>query len=423
MRFSLFVVLLVPVALGDPPAHPYVTGAPLPAPHGDVIPYSLATGPLNNPSDQHVTVLSHAVTIPDAVWLRLYYGEIVLGPGSFVRVTSTLDGQVQELDAQAMQMWHKTSAYFNGDTVLLELVAGPQTTGNQLSMSEVAFEERSIGGMDGLPGQCGICLTDDRVPSNESWAGRLMPVGCSTSIYNTRSCAVGAGHCAGGAGYVLQFKVPLSKGDCTLVNPPVNDQFPVLTQQWQSGGIGNDWAVMTTGSNGLGQTPYQRYGQFRPLSLVMGAAGEWISICGYGADVTCELNQAQQRSIGQIKSVSYSTIGHDADVRLGSSGSGILRADRIIGIVSHCTALCMTGSNSATRIDRPDFAAARAAVCPECPGDLDGDGDTDQSDLGIFFANFGCSLDVPLCIGDLDYDGDTDQVDLGILLSGFGCKH
>ncbi len=51
-----------------------------------------------------------------------------------------------------------------------------------------------------------------------------------------------------------------------------------------------------------------------------------------------------------------------------------------------------------------------------CPGDLDGDGDTDQSDLGILLASYGIDG-----TGDLDGNGDTDQSDLGILLADYGC--
>ncbi|MCK4872261.1 MAG: hypothetical protein KAS72_06015 [Phycisphaerales bacterium] len=51
-----------------------------------------------------------------------------------------------------------------------------------------------------------------------------------------------------------------------------------------------------------------------------------------------------------------------------------------------------------------------------CVGDLDGDGDTDQSDLGILLGAYGTSG-----AGDLDGDGDTDQSDLGILLGDYGC--
>jgi len=51
-----------------------------------------------------------------------------------------------------------------------------------------------------------------------------------------------------------------------------------------------------------------------------------------------------------------------------------------------------------------------------CVGDLDGDGDTDQADLGILLASYGNDAG-----GDLDGDGDTDQADLGILLADWGC--
>ena len=57
----------------------------------------------------------------------------------------------------------------------------------------------------------------------------------------------------------------------------------------------------------------------------------------------------------------------------------------------------------------------------ECAGDLDGDGDTDQADLGILLADWGCNDPVNGCAGDLDGDDDTDQGDLGILLADWGC--
>jgi hypothetical protein len=52
------------------------------------------------------------------------------------------------------------------------------------------------------------------------------------------------------------------------------------------------------------------------------------------------------------------------------------------------------------------------------PGDLDGDGCVDQSDLGILLADWGCTGGH--CPGDCDGDGDTDQSDLGLLLANWG---
>jgi len=57
-----------------------------------------------------------------------------------------------------------------------------------------------------------------------------------------------------------------------------------------------------------------------------------------------------------------------------------------------------------------------------CTGDLDGDGDTDHSDLGVLLADWGCVGSGPEdCPGDLDGDFDTDHSDLGILLADWGC--
>ena len=51
------------------------------------------------------------------------------------------------------------------------------------------------------------------------------------------------------------------------------------------------------------------------------------------------------------------------------------------------------------------------------PGDLDGDGDVDLTDLSILLGEFGCTSG---CTADIDGDGDVDLTDLSILLSNFG---
>ncbi|MFG0253277.1 MAG: dockerin type I domain-containing protein [Phycisphaerales bacterium JB038] len=58
----------------------------------------------------------------------------------------------------------------------------------------------------------------------------------------------------------------------------------------------------------------------------------------------------------------------------------------------------------------------------ECPGDVDRDGDVDQSDLGILLAAWNRPTDDPLYDqrADFDCDGDVDQADLGALLASFG---
>ncbi|MFG0251898.1 MAG: hypothetical protein ACF8NJ_03385 [Phycisphaerales bacterium JB038] len=67
-------------------------------------------------------------------------------------------------------------------------------------------------------------------------------------------------------------------------------------------------------------------------------------------------------------------------------------------------------------LDDSEHYVASLVLPTDCDGDLDGDGDTDQADLGVLLASYNTDAG-----GDLDGDGDTDQADLGILLADYGC--
>jgi hypothetical protein len=58
---------------------------------------------------------------------------------------------------------------------------------------------------------------------------------------------------------------------------------------------------------------------------------------------------------------------------------------------------------------------------PACTGDMDGDGDVDVFDFGIFAPNFGSTGHTPFTNGDLDGDGDVDVFDFAIFAPNFGC--
>ena len=384
MRSLKFAIALIVGLL----ATPALAQQTLDFPVGELQNYHLDSGMQKNPARGARTVFADLIVIEEAAWLRVYFAEVQLEAGSFIRITSLLDLEVQELDADAMDMWSDSSAYFNGNVLIVELVAAPGTTRNRFVIHEVAMAATVVhpGGF------CGICPPDDRVPSDEDWSCRLFPAGCTASVWNRQSCIVSAGHCVE-ANMVIQFKVPNSLTNCQPVNPPIADQFPITSVLFSTGGF-DDWAVMTSGTNNLGQTPYERYGEFRPIATAPPIVNQALDIWGYGLDTQCERSQTQQTSGGSVDSVFDIYFLHNVDAVGGNSGSGIIRDGEILGIAITCP--CPGG---ATRIDHPSFAAARDQLCPPAQittfvpdsfdafrgfhlsGDLDDVLESDDSDL------------------------------------------
>lgn len=68
------------------------------------------------------------------------------------------------------------------------------------------------------------------------------------------------------------------------------------------------------------------------------------------------------------------------------------------------------------------FVFLRYTPNDDCLGDLDGDGDIDQGDLGILLGSLGSSIGDSNYNPDLDFDGDgdVDQADLGVVLARYG---
>ena len=285
-----------------------------------------------------------------------------LPAGGELRITSALDGEVQQLNAAELVMWDNSSAYFNGDTVYLELIAAPGARNNRVVLNKVATQ--IINYLDGpcAGDDCGICGTDDRVPSSELFTGRLLPVGCTGTIYNPSSCVVSAGHCAQ-SGLVIQFNVPASNSNCATNNPPVADQFPITNFQYQNAGIGADWSVMIAGTNSSGQHPFDRYGVYRSISPTLASPGNEASDWSYGVDNGQPTrSQIQQYSTGTIGSRASTYYTFSVDITYGSSGSSLQHANQIIGIVTHCSIGC---PDYATRIDLAAFVSARNSLCPD----------------------------------------------------------
>jgi V8-like Glu-specific endopeptidase len=295
--------------------------------------------------------VSRLVVMPGASSLRLHFGDTDLPKGTWLRIVNLADGQEQVLDAAALSQWNWSSAYFNGDALELRL----ETKAARLSpgrkprpvLASVRLRELEVG-----PGQCGICGTDDRVPSQQAWAGRLAPGGCSASVVCEDSTVLTAGHCSGNT--IIQFNVPATLPGCVGQNPPVADQFPLVVLASSQSGGGSDWAILRAGLNSLGQTPWDRYQAKISVSLTTPVVGATSSVVGYGWDSTCERAMTQQTSPGSIVQTFETYTSFNNDVRSVSSGSPLIVDGAMVAVVTNCS----TCANFGTSVRQTQFSSA-----------------------------------------------------------------
>ena len=332
---------------------------------GEITSYRSDSGELVHQGDSNKVIHTEVIHQPDASWMRLFLDGTYLEGSSYLRVLSLTDGEVQYLDESALQQWRRSTAFFNGSTLLVELIASAGST-NRLIINELAWDDSERGGDP----YCGYCGEDDRTPYEDLAISRLLggTYTCTGTIIDENSHMISAGHCmSDGSALVAQFDIPPSNGDCTMNHPPVNDQFPVTGWLCQVNGPGNDWAAILLGTNGLGERPYDRYGQYKMISSSIPPEGTDAQLLGYGDDLEqCERADTLQESLGPIIGVEPLLLKFNADVTYGSSGSPLMTvgSQRIIGLATHCPC-----PNLATRVDHPNFVEARDILFNGLAGD------------------------------------------------------
>jgi len=335
------------------------------------VPIQLDTGIVTAPlvgqdATDEIVVFVDEIRVPNASWLRLKFDEVDLAPGAYLRITSMLDGAQHILSASALREWNNTSAYMNGDTVHVEIIANPGSGASRLVMSEL-----TAGEPVGVETICGP--TDDRVRSNDARQGRLMPVGCTAWLIengNFGNRFLTAGHCIsnGTTNAVVQFNVPLSTSSGGTVNPPPQDQYPVPSGNINSnGGVGpgDDWAHFFTAANSnTGLTPREAMGggAYRLRNTAPAANNQSTQIVGYGTtSPRNNLSQVQKTHKGPLVLNSGNLIRYETDTTGGNSGSPVVDsadAGLAIGIHTHAGCTSTGGSNQGTDISHPGVQGA-----------------------------------------------------------------
>ncbi|MBL8759916.1 MAG: hypothetical protein JNL50_01305 [Phycisphaerae bacterium] len=340
--------------------HRWVDSPALPTPpsHEEVL--SIDSGLVEAPADGEglQAVWGTIVESKNAPWLRLAFESLSLSGdpanenASRLKITSLLDGGVQWLNAETAGQWRLTSAFMNGEAVLVELFAAPGTGPSRVVMTKVTVGE------DG-PDQRSICGTvDNRVLSFDDRNARHS-VGCSSWVINDlNSMFMTAGHCGTSGGHVMQFKVPLSTASGGLVNPPPEHQYTVeaTSVQGVNGGIGNDWGYFGVSANSnTGFTPFQSYGLRHVLGNAGAPSGHTIRITGYGtvsSPVSPTWNQVQKTHTGSYTALVGTNVQYAVDTTGGNSGSCVLNDTTgfAIGVHTHAGCSSSGGANNGTAV-------------------------------------------------------------------------
>jgi V8-like Glu-specific endopeptidase len=326
-------------------------------------------------------VISFPVVVEGARWMRLEFadvdlaGDVLAGDGATLRITSLIDGAVQELNAISVEQWARTSAYFNGEAVQVDVVAFPGTGASRVVLGAVVAD---ISG--GIPESiCGP--TDDRTLSSDARAGRILSVGCTGwLIDDCAGCALTAGHCmsAGATGLVLQFNVPLSSSSGGLNHPGPQDQYSIDPNSIQSNGgqgTGNDWAYFGTFPNSTtGLTAYQAQGaRFTLAAPPTFNPAQTIRITGYGTRSSPpEWNQVQETHVGPWVTSSGSLLQYQTDTTGGNSGSPVIheQSGNAIGIHTHGGCTSTGGQNSGTASSHSGLQGALAVPIGVCAASI-----------------------------------------------------
>lgn len=311
--------------------------------------------------------VSYTISEKEASWLRLFFDNINLGKKSSITITSNLDGASQVLTASTIKTWKNTSAYFNGNSVTITLNTAPGEKAVGLKIVEVGIGDLKAT----TKSQCGS--QDNRTDSNDAAIGRIVPIGCTGWII-TNGKIVTAGHCTGSRAQVLEFNVPKSNPNGSIIHPGPEDQYPIgsFITNYVRGDPTTDWAVGTLGVNSqTGLTAIDAQG--KSFNVVQRSPGNTIRITGFGTDTGID-NQTQQTHTGPTVEASSTLVRYQTDTEGGNSGSPIVDEASGNAVGVHAYGGCRTsgtGNNYGARATIADFWEALDLGGTPPPGDCE----------------------------------------------------
>ena len=393
-----------------------------------VVEIGIDSGSIINHSSERTVVYSTNVVVPESSWLRLVLIGTELGDAprggepTVLRITSLRDGAAHLLNPTTLWQWQYTSAYMNGDRLLVEVIADPGAEESRVMVP------RGWAGPLGTA-ELSICgPTDDRELSDDPRVSRNYPTGCTSwMIDDANHCFLTAGHCAGSGLEVVEFNIPLSNSDGSINHPGAEDQYsvdPVSIQTNYGQGVGDDWTYFGCFANSnTGLTPYQAQGGYFELVMPPQVVDQHIRITGFGTTsypVPPQWNKAQKTHVGPYFDFYGTTVMYTTDTTGGNSGSPVILEEtgQAIGIHTHggCD---YSGGNHGTGANHAELQYALAhpqGVCIPVPGDVNSDGVVDIDDVFAVLAAWGpCNA----CPEDVNEDGIVDIDDLFDVLANW----
>ncbi|CAM2065034.1 Trypsin-like serine protease [Sulfidibacter corallicola] len=336
-----------------------------------------------NSESRRAVVFAETIRVDGARWLRLFFNQAKLGLApeggqkTILRLTSEEDGAVQVLNRVTLGQWEYSSAFFNGEAVLVEILADP---GAEPSSLEVGIVQVDLGSRQGRD-ICGD--SDDRTPTQDARIGRVMPVGCTAWIGSEgNSCLLSAGHCIGQNFDIVQFEIPVSDADGTVNHPHPDHQYAIdrFSMQAEFRSTGRDWTIFGCHPNpNTGLRPFDA--QQDRVTINAGfqpQVDDELRITGVGvvteSDQTdTSLNQTIQTAVGPyigFNTDAYRVEQYRVDTRPGNSGSPVIHEETGDAFAIHTTGGCgASGNNVGTPFTRNTLENAIAEPKSECAGE------------------------------------------------------